>query len=162
LVGRRTIVEVGVFEGSTTELLASHSDPGALVFGIDPFPPGRLGFCWGERIARHCNRRHLEAGKVMLVRNCSTSVGDDVPGQVDFVFVDGDHSLQGIANDWSFWSGRLASKGIIALHDTLLSENSPRELGTHTFFEAHIRHDPRFTILAQRDSLTVLERAERA
>jgi hypothetical protein len=35
---------------------------------------------------------------------------------------------------------------------------SVAELGSHQFFESEIRHDPRFVLLEQVDSLSVLQR----
>lgn len=159
LKGRKRIVEVGVFEGFTTRVLVQRSDPGAIVYGVDLFPAGRFGVCWGELIARGHNKQHLVSGKLKLVRSLSTRVGDKVPDQVDYVFIDGDHSLQGIAEDWAFWSDRLAGGGVVALHDVLPIPKVP-EMGSHRYFRSHIQHDPQFKIVAQRDSLSVLEKRQ--
>lgn len=160
LPGRRHVVEIGVFEGFTTRILAERSDPAAKVYGVDPFFTGRLGVSWGLEIASAYNRRHLASGKLRLVRTLSTTVGHEVPKTVDYVFIDGDHSLAGIAADWAFWSNRLAPAGIIALHDTLLVPGRAKaaELGSHQYFRSHIRHDARFEIIAQQDSLAVLRK----
>ena len=78
----------------------------------------------------------------------------------DLVFVDGDHSLDGITADWAHWTERLARGGIVALHDTLLTPNKPPgyTLGSIEYFRDHIRHDPHFEIIKQRDSLSVLRK----
>jgi len=160
LQGRKRIVEIGVFEGFTTRMLAERSDPDSVIYGVDPFFGGRLGISWGEKIARSYNIQHLTSGKVELVRELSTKVSNEVPNEVDFVFIDGDHSLQGIAGDWAHWSERLASGGIIALHDTLLTVDKPAgyTLGSIVYFKDHIRHDHRFEIVRQQDSLSVLRK----
>jgi predicted O-methyltransferase YrrM len=159
LPGAKRIVEIGVFEGRTTRVLAECADADAVIYGIDPFYAGRLGISWGERIARNYNGKHL-ANKVRFVSKLSTEVDGDVPTPVDFVFVDGDHSLDGIKADWAYWSERLAPGGIIALHDTLLTPEKPPgyTLGSIEYFRDYIRHDPRFEILKQQDSLTVLKK----
>lgn len=160
LPGAKRIVEVGVFEGYTTRLLAEKSDTDAVIYGVDPFFAGRLGISWGMLIARHCNERYLRSGKVQFVRRLSTDVGGEVPNPVDVVFIDGDHSLAGITMDWAFWSERLAKGGIVALHDTLVTPDKPEAytLGSIEYFRDHIRHDPRFDILVQQDSLSVLKK----
>lgn len=157
LTGRRNIVEIGVFEGFTTRLLAENADPGATIYGVDPFFRGRLGISWGEKITTTYNRRHIASGRIRLIRTLSTEVAKQVPARVDFVFIDGDHSLQGITDDWAFWADRLASGGVIALHDTLLVPGKV-ELGSHQFFRSHIKHDVRFTIVGQQDSLSILKK----
>lgn len=160
LPGAKRIVEIGVFEGFTTRMLAERADSDAVIYGIDPFFSGRLGISWGEWIARRYNGKHLRNGKIHFVAKLSTDVDGDVPTPVDYVFIDGDHSLAGIKADWAYWSERLASGGIIALHDTLLTpEKRPGyTLGSIEYFRDHICHDLRFEIVRQRDSLSVLRK----
>ena len=45
LPGAKRIVEIGVFEGFTTRMLAEHADADSIIYGIDPFFVGRLGIC---------------------------------------------------------------------------------------------------------------------
>lgn len=160
LGGAKRIVEIGVFEGYTTRFLAERADNDAVIFGVDPFFAGRLGICWGERIARKYNVRHLASGKLRLVMKFSTEVDGDVPAPVDLVFIDGDHSLDGITKDWAYWSERLKPGGIIALHDTLLTPEKPPgySLGSIEYFRNHIRHDTRFELVKQQDSMSVLRK----
>lgn len=160
LPGGKRIVEIGVFEGRTTRMLAERADADAVIYGIDPFFSGRLGICWGERIARSYNGRHLASGKLCLVPKFSTDVDGDVPMPVDLVFIDGDHSLDGITKDWAYWTERVTPGGIIALHDTLLTPEKPPGymLGSIEYFRDHIRHDSRFELLRQQDSMSVLRR----
>ena len=158
--GCKLIVEIGVFEGFTTRMFAESCDPDAVIYGVDPFFTGRLGISWGLRIAKCYNRQHLSRGRVNFVRTLSIEVRQEVPTRIDFVFIDGDHSLQGITSDWAFWSSRTQSGGIIALHDTLLPVGRSKsfELGSHQYFASHIQHDERFEIVGQVDSLSVLRR----
>lgn len=158
--GRKRVVEIGVFEGFTTRILAEACDPDSVIYGVDPFFKGRLGLAWGLGIAKSYNRAYLASGKVKFVRTLSTKVGDKVPAEVDFVFIDADHSLRGIAEDWAFWSGRLVAGGIVALHDTILVPGQPAsaELGSHQYFRSHIRSDSRFDLVGQIDSLSVLRK----
>lgn len=99
-------------------------------------------------------------GKIQLIKKLSTAVHNDLPTPVDYIFIDGDHSLQGITADWDYWRKRIRPGGIIALHDTLLTPDKPPEytLGSIEYFCDHIRHDVDFEILKQKDSLTVLQR----
>ncbi len=160
LSGAKRIVEIGVFEGYTTRILAERADADAVIYGIDPFLAGRLGICWGERIARSYNGRYLASGKIRFIAKFSTDVGEDVPTPVDVIFIDADHSLPGISADWAFWSERTAPNGIVALHDTLLTQDKPRgyTLGSIEYFRDHIRHDRRFDVVGQQDSLSVLRK----
>lgn len=160
LPGAKRIVEIGVFEGFTTHVLAESADSDAIIYGIDPFFSGRLGISWGERIARRYNGKALASGRIRFVNKLSTEVCGEVPTPVDYVFIDGDHSISGIMADWSYWSARLAPGGIIGLHDTLLTPEKPPgyTLGSIEYFHHHIRHDARFELVKQQDSLSVLRK----
>lgn len=160
LPGAKVIVEIGVYEGFTTRFLAEHADEDATIYGIDPFLPGRLGVCWSEGIARHAVKDHLRTGRVKLVKTLSTQTGNAIPQSVDFVFVDGDHSLKGITADWTHWRERVRRGGIIALHDSFLTPDKPDgyTLGSIDFFHDHIRHDDAFEMIEQQDSLSILRK----
>lgn len=160
LPGAKRVVEIGVFEGFTTRLLAEHSDADAVVYGIDPFFCGRLGISWGRKITEFYNRKYLASGKVRLVAKLSTEVDDVIVTPVDLIFIDGDHSLNGITADWAYWRNQTVSGGIIALHDVLLTPDKPPgySLGTIDYFRQHIRHDQDFDVVKQQDSLSVLRK----
>lgn len=162
LPGCKRIVEVGVFEGFTTRVLAEACDPDAMIWGVDPFFPGRFGICWGRQIAVRHNRRHLASGRLRLVHARSTEVAHHVPDIVDYVFIDADHSLAAAVADWAFWTRRLARGGIIALHDSLPLPGQHRKarLGSQDYFRLQVRHDGRFRIEAQRDSLSILRKLD--
>jgi len=160
LPGKKRIVEIGVFEGFTTRLLAEASDTDATVYGVDPFFSGRVGISWGRKITETYNHTHIKNGKLKLIPTLSTEVGEQVPDKIDYVFIDGDHSLRVFTEDWTYWSVRVRTGGIIALHDTLHGpgQSSEREFGSHKYFRSHIQHDERFDIVDRQDSLSVLKK----
>lgn len=158
---RRRALEIGVFEGATTTLIAKQLAADGMLFAVDPFFPGRLGICWSQFIAKREVRRSGVARKVTFLR----SLSHDAAGQLaenffDFIFLDGDHSLSAIAQDWADWSGRVAPNGVILLHDTQVPPYNPRvrELGSYRYFQETISHDPRYELLEIVDSLSVLRR----
>jgi predicted O-methyltransferase YrrM len=162
--GRRRVVEIGVYEGLTSALLLRAMAAGSVLYAIDPFFAGRLGLCWGKFIARRETARVKSTAKIIFVEKLSFDALQDVPGELDFLFVDGDHSLEGIKRDWADWSPRMASGGIIALHDTRVPTHNPRvaALGSYQYFESYIRQDSQFEIIEQVDSLSILRRRDRS
>lgn len=157
--GRRRGVEIGVHEGVTTCLIAGEMADDGRLYAIDPFYAGRLGICWTKLVATAMIRRAGVASRVELVETVSHEAAKRIDGEFDFVFVDGDHSSDGIANDWRDWSGRVQAGGVIALHDTLPPKaESSDVLGSVAFFESTIRRDDRFELVAQADTLSVLRR----
>ena len=84
-------------------------------------------------------------------------MGDLVPQVVDYVFIDAEHSWDGICADWAFWTNRVAPGSIIALHDVLPIQGQP-QFGSHEFFLRHISKDRQFQVLDTGNSLAVLQR----
>ena len=158
--GKKCIAEIGVFEGFTTRVLTECSDADARIYGVDPFFSGRLGISWGYKMSQAYNYDAIRRGKLSLVRAKSIMVGNQVPSELDFVFIDADHSLDGIISDWEFWSERIKADGVIALHDSLIPNYNPRvaDYGSHLYFEQHIKFDRRFEFIDCVDSLAIMKR----
>lgn len=142
-------VELGVFEGVSTDVIARSMSKGIL-YAVDPFIHGSLGICWSELIARsHANHANVE-----FLKMTSHQAASYLKGDFDFVFIDADHSLDKITQDWADWSSRLKRGGIIALHDTA----DEGTFGSHIFFRQTVRKSQDFFIAAQVDSLSVVKR----
>jgi hypothetical protein len=73
---------------------------------------------------------------------------------VDFLFIDADHSYDGIQGDWEAWSQYIATNGIVALHDSFNCNN----IGSEIYTREVILNDARFRYLERVDTLTVLQR----
>ena len=158
--GRRRLAEVGVFQGVTTRVLRSAMDPAGTLFAVDPFFRNRLGFCPYELIARQeVGRAKEPRGNVRWLAQTGADaarhpdLGAD--GGLDFAFLDGDHSWEGIRGDWEGFRPLLAPGGILALHD---SDGASAGSGAARFTAEVIRRDAGFRVLEVVDTLTVLER----
>lgn len=153
--GAKVIVEIGCYEGKTTAALARRS-PGQ-VYTIDPFIRGRLGISYGALIAKeHCRRTGVR--NVHFVRALSYDVAPGFNYPIDFLFVDADHTYEGIARDWEDWFPKVVDGGILALHDSRQAANSPEYLGSMKFYEERIRNSLEVSRIAEVDSLAILKR----
>lgn len=160
VAGCQAVAEIGVFEGLTSAVLARSMSTAGVFYCIDPFLPGRMGICWTRMIARHEVGKVRPGPRIVFLEKFSQDAAAVVREKLDFLFVDGDHSLAGIQRDWADWSGKLAPGGILALHDTQMLPNAPQSeaLGSHRYFESHIRHDARFELLAPVDRINFMRR----
>ena len=80
---------------------------------------------------------------------------------VEFVFIDGDHSYDGLRADWEGWSGRVCAGGVIAMHDSLLTPARPiDDAGSVRYTRDVIHRNPRFMRIDAVDSLSVYRRSE--
>jgi predicted O-methyltransferase YrrM len=157
--GRRRLAEVGVWHGVTTCRLRRAMASDGLLFGIDPYPTGRLGFSAQRAIARSEVARS-PGGEVRWLRLtgveaalCLAEAGEP---PVDFVFIDGDHSYDGLRGDWG---GRVTPGGVVALHDSCSSaEREIEDAGSVRYTREVIRRDARYEVAEVVDTLTVLRR----
>ena len=136
--------------------------PSAELWAVDPYQVGRLGVSFPRLIARG-EVQEVENGSVRWVETSGAEAAkvwsrEGRPGP-DFMFIDGDHSWEGISADWEAWSPLVAPGGRIALHDSRSTPERPiDDAGSVRFTRTVIAKDPRFRVCAEVDSLTVLER----
>lgn len=156
----KVAVEIGVYEGVNTVIISNVISANGKLFAIDPFFKGKLGICYHEKTAKHQIKKHGLVSKVKFISKLSFDAVNDVPDKIDFIFIDGDHSLEGIEKDWNLFSGKVKLNGIIALHDTAVPahDKSVANLGSCKYFNSTIKHDKRFSILETVDSLNILQR----
>jgi hypothetical protein len=134
--------------------------PDGILYAVDPFEAGRLGFSMQRVIAKREVGRAV-GGAVKWIRLPSSLAAEHVlaEGPVDFVFIDGDHSYDGLALDWSTWSPGVASRGLIALHDSVSSKDrNIDEAGSVLYTRKHVSRDRRFDHVGTVDTLTLWRR----
>jgi predicted O-methyltransferase YrrM len=159
--GRRHLVEIGVWHGATTRRLREVMAEDATITGVDPFPRGRLGVSFPLRIALREVAR-CERGRFALVRRSGANAAVGWSGPVDFLFIDGDHSWDGIRADWEGWAALVEPGGVVCLHDSRATPERPiADAGSVRYTEDVIARDPRFEVVEQVATLTVLVRRER-
>ena len=159
---KKRLVEIGVWHGVTTKLLRNAMAPDGLLLGVDPYPKGRFGFSVQRVIAQREIARAtvgtVEWQRLTGVEAARLYAASKRP-PVDFIFIDGDHSYEGLQGDWEAWSPLVAPQGIIALHDSCSSaERNIEDAGSVIFTRESILPDPRFRLVESVDTLTIMSR----
>ena len=155
--GRQRLAEIGVWHGVTTKRLRAAMHAQGVLSAVDPFPVGRLGFSVQQQIA-HREVRAIANGQIAWLRTTGAAAARDHQ-PVDFVFIDGDHSEDGLLADWRAWSQLVEPGGIIALHDSRSTPERPiDDAGSVKVTNEVILRDERFSVVDTVDSLTVLQR----
>jgi Methyltransferase domain len=148
------LVEIGVYHGVNTRMFREVADSSAIIYAVDPFFVGRVGISFNRIVARS-NVAKCPRGTVQWIRDVSpTAISPaHIPPQVgfDFVFIDGDHSYEGVSLDWSTWTRRLGVRGVVALHDS----RGGCGAGSEKFTTEVVLQDPAFEVVDAIDSLTV-------
>jgi predicted O-methyltransferase YrrM len=160
--GRRRLAEIGVWHGVTTRRLRAAMAPDGELLAIDPYPAGRLGFSAQRYIAHH-EVAGVKNGHVRWIRATGVETARRIAAArnapVDFLFIDGDHTYEGLRDDWESWSDLMAPNGLVALHD---SRSTPARnidgAGSVRYTNEVILRDGRFVSAGAVDSLTILRR----
>ncbi len=156
--GRRALVEIGVWHGANTRRLRDAMARDGTVTGVDPFPAGRLGVSFPMRIALREVARSAR-GRFTLLRTTGAEAAAAWRGPIDFLFIDGDHSWDGIRGDWEGWSGFVEVGGVVCLHDSRATPERPiADAGSVRYTAEVIARDPRFEVAEEVETLTVLVR----
>ncbi|MBU8896327.1 hypothetical protein DRW03_27765 [Corallococcus sp. H22C18031201] len=160
--GRRRLVEVGVWHGVTTRVLRAVMDPTATLWAVDPYPVGRLKVSVQQLIA-HREVASVRNGHVQWVRTTGADAAREHRVQgfpaPDFIFIDGDHSYEGLQADWTGWSPLVAPGGIIALHDSHSTPQRPLETaGSARYTNEVVMQEKNYERVETSDSLTVMRR----
>jgi hypothetical protein len=116
------IVEIGSFKGKSAVALASGQALGCfaetgLVYCVEPHLPftGLYGGVFGAQDRRDFYAIMLETGFVERV--CLINLRSDVAAKgwkqpIGLLFIDGDHTLEGVRSDISAWEGHLTTGGL--------------------------------------------------
>jgi len=159
--GKKRLAEIGVWQGGTTKRLRAAMAPDAMLFAVDPFPKGQLGFSTHRAIASH-EVGTIRNGTVVWIRATAADAARDAAvrgGGFDFVFLDALHTYDGLREDWDAWSPLVAPRGIIAIHDSRATPGGhTNDVGGVRFTQEVIARDRRFEIADEVDSLTALRR----
>jgi len=117
-----TVLEIGTYKGGTFFLLACVATPDAVLLSLD-LPAGQMGAypVWREPLYRAFRRGRQ---RIELMREDShdmrtrEKVRELFSGRkIDLLFIDGDHSYEGVKKDFELYSPLVAAGGMIAFHD---------------------------------------------
>lgn len=113
--GRRVIVEIGAHRGRSAAFMASglqHSKTKGMIYSVD---------LWKDE-------KHLEAYKKNMIalglphytepiKGSSKEVVETWDKEIDFLFIDGNHSFAHCKQDFELWIPFVKRGGLIAFHD---------------------------------------------
>lgn len=116
-------LEIGTNYGGTLFLLCALSPPGARVISVD-LPAGQFGGGYPRRKIPLFRSFPRNGQKLHLIRGDSHSIetlarverllaGD----KLDYLFIDGDHTYEGVKRDFEMYSPFVRSGGMVAFHD---------------------------------------------
>jgi predicted O-methyltransferase YrrM len=160
--GRTTLAEIGVAEGVSALALREAMSPDGTLYLIDPFHLSRLRRLNFTKRAAHKIVSTCRRGKVIWFENFSHDVAKNWKEPLDLLVIDGDHTENGVQDDWNTWSRFVKPGGVSIFHDACIFEGGwtnpdygPVKLVDRLFRKGT---SPDWSIVEEVHSLLVVER----
>lgn len=126
-IAPRYIAEIGTFRGGTFYLWCRAAQSDGTLISIDapdsrfshPFAPARVRF-YQQVFPKAPTQRLCFVNALSQDESTYLKVTEILgPAKLDFLFIDGDHTYQGVKADFERYRGLVRSEGLIAFHDIL-------------------------------------------
>jgi MMP 1-O-methyltransferase len=126
LPNNSTVVEIGSWKGKSTITIGLGLRKG-IVYAIDPFNAEGEPGSKEEYLLKQGNepllyqflnniKKHGVAKFIIPLRGYSFEFSTYID-DIDFLFIDGDHSIEGCSNDFNLYSEKVKKGGYIGFHD---------------------------------------------
>lgn len=127
----RSILEIGTARGGTLYLWTQAAQKDAVIVSVDlpggdfggAYPLARIPFY--QSFAKYSQKMHLirddshSPETLSQVLDCFSNL------PIDFAFIDGDHTYEGVKSDFSLYAPMVKKGGIVAFHDILPRPDLP-------------------------------------
>jgi predicted O-methyltransferase YrrM len=149
----RAVAEIGTYAGGTLYCLCRLAEPDATIASIDK-PMGRFGGGYTDERAEEMQKLfprdrqelHLIRADSQLPATLERLKGVLNGARLDFLFIDGDHTYEGVKSDFEMYSPLVREGGMVAFHD-ILDHNPDSGCEVATFWN-EIKDDYRHVELA--------------
>lgn len=120
------VLEIGTARGGTLFLLTKVSSPNAHLISLD-LPGGQYGGGYNRWVGNFYKSFALDTQKISMIRADSHNVSTLnklkkilKDKHIDVLFIDGDHTYEGVKKDFEMYSPLVKIGGIIAFHDIVV------------------------------------------
>jgi hypothetical protein len=156
------LAEIGCWHGVNTRRLRTVMAPDGVLFAVDPYAPGRLGFSAPQIIA-HREVAKETNGAIRWIRMHDLDAARwfvaEREAPLDFVFSDSLNSFEGFRATWEAWSPLMMPGGRYVLANSRSSATKQLDdVGSVVCTRELIMRDPRFRLLETVDTFTILEK----
>lgn len=120
----RPILEIGSYLGASAYFLAAASaasGQGTKVICVDTWQNDAMTEGSRDTLSQFREHTRLHSDRIMTLQGFSHAVVDEAhrlaPEGLGMLFVDGDHSPEGVSRDWACYRRLLGPSAIVAFHD---------------------------------------------
>lgn len=149
------IVEIGVLHGYTTKFILENTN--ASVYGIDPIIPDSMNeeLIGDELLINNLCDLHKN---FTFIKDYSYNVVKNWDKEIDYLFIDGDHTYESVKQDFEDWYPHVKIDGIISIHDSAANRGGPHFWPGPSKLADELIYDERLEYLETLTSLTVFKK----
>lgn len=115
-------VEVGSYIGASSLMISKGIAKGSILYCIDTWENDAMTEGKWNSLEIFKDNTHSVVSKIKMMKSKSVDAAKDFNQEIDFIFIDGDHSYEGVKSDVDVWFPKLKSGGIIIMHDFAWAE----------------------------------------
>lgn len=154
--GRKSLLEIGVFEGYSALEARKVMSPDGELYLVDPYPQGIIP---GVNVHKVVAKRHLKKsanGRIFWIPDYSFNAVKTWSKPLDYFFHDADHSEESFERDFLDWEKFIRPGGVALFHDAQRGSGT----GVEKVIERLIRANPRspWKIVEECERMVVVEK----
>ena len=161
-INARKVIEIGRYKGGSTLVIAAAMEGNGTLWSIDigekeeRLHSDQAHRRFDDQVADLCRKFNLKAD---LLVGDSRSIQVET-GEVDLVFIDGDHSYDGVRNDFERFGRRVRVGGAVLLDDAFSDGISRTHSDTVGRLVREIEQEGEFRVVKSVNRLAHLERVK--
>jgi predicted O-methyltransferase YrrM len=142
-----SVIEIGTANGGSLFMLARAAASDARIVSID-MPGGEFGGGYREMAIRMIRASRVARQEIRLISGDShdpvtVAAVKEFAAPADLLFIDGDHTLDGVAADFANYAPLVRSGGLVAFHDIVPGPTA--YVGEVPRYWADVKHGRRHT-----------------
>ena len=123
----KPIAEIGSYVGASSCFLAAGLGPhGGSLYCVDTWCNDAMTEGNRDTFAEFQRNTKAFADRIKALRGTSVEMAERFETKLGLLFVDGDHSYEGVKADWEAWSTHLCLNAIVVFHDIGWAEGVQR------------------------------------
>jgi len=147
------VLEIGTLNGGTFYIWCRYLETASQLISLD-LPGGRFGGGYNEQkveiYEKFAPSKDLEFVRANSHQESTfEEVKGQINGDIDFLFIDGDHTYEGVKSDFEMYKELVTDDGLIAFHDIVHHPNSEEvaknRMSIPDIEERHIRWGENFS-----------------
>lgn len=148
-------IEIGVLNGETSGFFLN-TFPNLFLYGIDPIIPDSMESSLIGSIEIISSNVERNKDRWDFINDYSFNVVDRFNDfSIDFIFIDGDHTYEAVAQDYTLYIPKLKHGGLLFMHDSRMNRGGANfHIGSSRFADYIIANDQSVSLIGEAFSLT--------